>query len=71
MDQFVAMTALKARFLQNDLLFSLNLNYLKDFIEILKWVERYAQAKKAWDQQGENLDGGSQSNVGKEKKKDY
>ena len=64
------MTALKARLLQNNL-FSLNLNYLKDFIEILKWVERYAQAKKAWDQQGENLDGGSQSNVGKEKKKDY
>ena len=36
LDQLVAMTALKVGLLQNDLLFSLNLDYPKDFIKMLE-----------------------------------
>ena len=49
MDQYVAMIALKVGLLQNYLLFSLNLNYSKDFNEMLEQAERYAQVEEAWD----------------------
>ena len=48
------MTALKVGLLQNDLLFSLNKMYSKDFVEMLEQM-----LEQAWDQQGKNLDGGS------------
>ena len=67
----MAMTTLKARLLQNDLLFSFNLNYPKDFAEILVQTENYAQAEEVWNRQGENFDSRSQPNVRLEKKKDY
>ncbi|XP_073116201.1 uncharacterized protein [Elaeis guineensis] len=71
LDQSVAMTALKVRLLQNDLLFSLNLNYPKNFTKVLERAERYAQVDEAWDWQGENFGGGLQSNDGQGRKKDY
>ena len=49
------MTVFKIGLQQNDILYSLNLNYLKNFLEMLEWAENYAQADEAWDQQEKNL----------------
>ena len=64
------MNMLKASLQQNNL-FLLNLNYPRDFVEMLERTKNYAQVEEAWDRQGENLDGGSQQNIEWEKKKDH
>ena len=60
----MVMTVLKIELQQNDLLFSLNLNYPKDFAKMLEWVENDALAEEAWDRWRENLSWGLQCWVG-------
>ena len=48
MDQSVAMATLKSSLQKNDLLFSLEKKYPKDFTDLLAQAEGYARAEKAF-----------------------
>ena len=48
MDQSVAMAVLKGSLQKNDLLFSLEKRYPKDFADLLAWAEGYARAEEAF-----------------------
>ena len=53
MDQSVAMAALKGGLQKNDLLFSLEKKYPRNFVDLLARAEGYAQAEEAFKMKDE------------------